>query len=586
MSKIENILQDYANGKKNCFKFYGFVSPEETDEQYRWAKECGYTHLHFFYYSRGQERLEKALDLAQKYGLKIIWTGEDFIKEERPYAFHPALDGVYVDEPLSIGDLEKLSQELKPFQKKYPGKQFYVNLVGMYGQSWEIYSSYFKEHFLPYANQRFVSSDGYPLREGSGGKTTFTSILESIREIGQLAAETDSEMYYYVQTISMHGDSWGTNAARRPSTEDIRFLHYIILSCGATGFAHFCYRSPDRRATGGEFLEEDYACIHWDGSRTPIWYSAQEVISEFKKFENIVLKFKWKGIMPVRGALASKCNDNFDDLTRYTQSHSYIKEVNAEQDLLIGCFEDAQGNVGFTLVNFCDPYYKKENSVRLVLDTDEPIAIIKDGETKTVSLESGVHSAVLAPGEGQFLIIPKQKETKLVEYIKEVPVPAYLIPPKSHCWKEDFKFGNQVDTYNVYGSGNSHFEFMESGYPEGGSGRVLRLYTSTKTDKDWSSYKFKLPDILVEKNKKLVFKMYFTASAFIAYASCDHMNSQYSKHGVPTLERYGRWTWFEVPLKDLCPENMSVLSEVGLCIGAGVPYGTTAYIDEILVCDM
>ena len=39
MDRIENILKAYADGKQDAFKFYGFISPPETDEQYRWAKE-------------------------------------------------------------------------------------------------------------------------------------------------------------------------------------------------------------------------------------------------------------------------------------------------------------------------------------------------------------------------------------------------------------------------------------------------------------------------------------------------------------------------------------------------------------------
>lgn len=590
MSRIENILRGYESGKRDAFKFYGFVSPDVTDEQYRWAKECGYTHLQAFYQVHGDEKFEEALELAQKYGMKLVWIGMGFMDKDRPYATHPALDGVYVDEPLSVGDLEVLVEEMKVFQEKYPDKYFYVNLVGMTGRSWEIYSKYFKENFLSQVNYPVASSDGYALREPDvNGENTFTSILENIREIGELAADTNSEMYYFIQTMSIHGDSWHNHPARHPSTEDIRFQHYMVLSCGATGFAHFCYKTPDRRSNGeGEFLQEDYACVETDGTRTPIWYSTKEVVSEFKRFENIALKFKWKGILPVYGALVEKRSQNFEDLTKYVRAHSYIKEVEAQQDLLIGCFEDKDGNVGFTLVNFCDPYHKKENPIYLKLDANTSIALIKNGEVEIIELVDGVYSAVLQPGEGQFLIIPKDKEAKVETYEKEIPTPAYLTPPEGYCWKEDFsaEIGHFVDTYNIYGSGNSHFEFMESGYPEGGNGRVVRLYSSTKKDKDWSTFRIKLPNIPNDANKKLVFRMYFCSGAFVIYASCDHMNPNYNKVGTGVLERVGEWTWFEVPIKGLAHPDVPFISEVTICIGNGVPFGTSAYIDEIWLCDM
>lgn len=586
MSRIDDILKSYAEGSQDAFKFYGFISPAETDEQYRWASECGYTHMQLFYAPYGPERVEKALNLAEKYGLKIVWLGENFVCEDRPYWNHPCFDGIYVDEPLSIGDLEKLSKELTVFQEQYPGKRFYVNTVRTRGRSWEIYSAYLKENFLKKAKEKFVSGDIYPLREPDANGMTMVSFLEDIRNIGQLAAESGSEMYFFVQTIAMHGAGW-QHPARRPSVEDIRFLHYAIASCGARGFAHFCYMSPGRPPyEKGEFMEQDYACIHPEGYRTEIWYSVQQVIAEFKKFENIFLKFKWKGIMPVYGTKAEVPSENFKDLSKLISTHSYIKEVSAEQDLLIGCFEDGDGNVGYTLLNFSDPYQKKENPIYLRLDTDEQIAVVNNGETETVTLTDGCYTTTLAPGEGQFLIIPKQKTAELTVSEKEKSIPAYLIPPESYRWKEEFKLGNNVDTYNVYGSGNSHFEFMEEGYPEGGSGRVVRCYTTTCKDKDWSSYKIMLPDIPYDESKKLVFKMYFTAGAFTVNISCDYMVNSNPMVTTQTLERYGQWTWVDVPLESIAYEGMEILKQVTMCIGSGIPYGTTAYLDEILLCDL
>lgn len=586
MDRIENILKAYADGKQDAFKFYGFISPPETDEQYRWAKECGYTHLELFYAPHRDGRMEKALELAEKNGLKIVWLGENFVSQPRPYADHPAFDGIYVDEPLSIGDLEKLSKELDEYLEKYPEKEFYVNFARMNGRSWDVYSGYFKDHFLSKVKTKTVSGDIYPLREPNKNGETMVPFLDYIRRIGKLAVESGSEMYFFVQTMAIHGHNWG-HPARRPSWEDIRFLHYVILSCGAQGFQHFCYMSPGGPPYTGEFTQEDYACIHPETlERTEIWYSVQKVIAEFKKFQNIALKFHWKGIMPVYGNQAESPCENFNEIGEYVQAHSYIQSITAQQDLLIGCFEDDDGNVGFTLVNFCDPYLKQQNSVSIEFNFTEPIAVIKDGEVTTVAIENGVYTTVLAPGEGQYLILPKQGEAKLQIVQKEELTPVYLLPPEKVCWKEEFVRGNQVDTYNVYGGGNSHFEFMESGYPEGGSGRVVRLYTSTNREKDWATYKFHLPNIPYDENKKLVFKMYFNASAFSASVSCDHMEKAYPSAEINTLERYGSWTWFDVPLKALQHGDLTALSEVTMCIGNGIPYGTVAYLDEILLCDI
>ncbi len=588
MKKIEDILQVYEQGPKDAFKFFAFWSPPITDEQYGWVKECGYTHLLIdqkYDALFGTEKMGQAVALAEKHGLKAILSGENFVECDHPYADIPAFDGAYVDEPLTLGDLEKLSNELVVFQEKHPGKCFYINLVSLKDRSWDTYSEYFKSRFLSSAVRKTVSGDTYPLREPDKDGVTMVPFLDYIRRVGKVAAETDSELYFFIQTIAMHGANWA-HPARRPSTEDIRFLSYVILACGAKGFQHFCYMSPGLPPYTGEFKEEDYACIHPDGYRTELWYSAQEVIAEFKKFENIFLKFQWKGIIPIYGEQAEKKSENFQEINEYISNHSDIASVSASQDLLIGCFEDQDGNTGLVILNFCDPYQKKENHIALKLNTNEKIAVIRNGETAMVSLNDGCFDAVLAPGEGQFLIIPTCEPASYCVTQIEKPVPTYLIPPEHYHWKEDYRLGNYLDTYNIYGAGNSHFEYMESGYPEGGSGRVVRFYSSTHKEKDWSTYRFRLPDIPYDTNKKLVFKMFFTECTFSVSVSCDHMVNEYRAFRVHILERVGTWTWFEVPLKEIGYDGLEKLGSVTMCIGDGIPYGTTAYLDEILLCDL
>ena len=162
----------------------------------------------FHFWNRSQEeenaRIQKSLDLAQKEGFKIVWVGENFVSEDRPYADHKAFDGIYVDEPLSIGDLEKLTNELEVFQEKYPAKNFYVNFAVMFGRSWDIYAGYFKDTFLKKATTRTVSGDTYPLREPDEKGRTMTPFLDYIRRVGKTAIESDSEMYFFVCKIIHH----------------------------------------------------------------------------------------------------------------------------------------------------------------------------------------------------------------------------------------------------------------------------------------------------------------------------------------------------------------------------------------------
>ena len=213
--------------------------------------------------------------------------------------------------------------------------------------------------------------------------------------------------------------------------------------------------------------------------------------------------------------------------------------------------------------------------------------MVKNGEKRVAHITNGVYKTQLSPGEGEFIIIPKADKVEVTTVERGKEIPLWKIAPSSYEWKEDFSTDkNCIETYNVYGSGNSHFEFVTSGYPEGGSGNVIRLSTTTSIDKDWSTYKFKFPPVQYDPNKKFVFKMFFNICTFTCNVGIDNMVLEYPVVRANTLARVGEWSYFEVNLKDIWHAGIKEIDQLTMCIGNGIPYGTFAYIDEIYLCEV
>jgi hypothetical protein len=657
--------KETAQEQGKTFKFFAYWSPPITEVHYRAVKACGYTHLYIdgkFGAELGTATLVKAVKLCGKVGLKAIIQGGqvtaeglEFDKDSNDYSGIAAFDGVNSDEPLTAGDLEMLSVSLDRFKAKYPDRNFYVNMVGMSGEAWEIYSEKYKTLITDKQIHRHVSGDTYPLSvKANGIDSGWLSYLECI---AAFAADTKSELYFFLQTMSMGGNI----NARRPSLEDIRYNSYVILAFGAKGLQNFCYTAPGLPPYSGEFRHTDYACLTdaEDGyKKTEIYDYAQAVIAELKGFENEFLSFEWQGIMTVDGAHSKEKNINFD-LESTLKEHGRIESITATEDLLVGCFNDGNRDA-VLLVNFRDPRDKQQNRVTLTFKDATGATVYRGGKVAAEQITNSVWNAELAPGEGIFIVLPATEQTtdsksrsrstqkdiapKLVfvdsngkltfkksantkkctlyvngisvcEAKNRTDVSAYFnngwntysvscggaMSKEKRFFKiaadksnvsvyEDFSdfsdiFKRYPDTYNIFGTGRAHVELITSGYPAGGNGTVLRLRTDMKKDKDWSAFQILTKPLEDGRDRTLILDVYFMPCAFNVSFRYDAFNPDCPSYNVSCTDKTGGWRQVVIPLCKVWPEHMTRLDRLYMTTGAGVPFGTIAYINSYCISE-
>jgi hypothetical protein len=371
----------------------------------------------------GSQRLKDALTQLNELGMKgYIYGAEKWTNDKNDYADNPGFAGYFSDEPArdshrpddaAVTHLSDLVAPAQAFYEKYPDKLFHVNLfpraANVSGNTPAEYDEYIQSYIdsvmslAPSAGQKMICVDSYPLRYAASTNTAdiATGWLLTIEAVAVAARDSGADFSSYIATMSIHGGQ-----TRRPAEDDIRFQAYVNLAYGAVGISAFCYMSPGGPPYAGEFKQEDYAMIGEKGQRTEIYYDAQKVFLEIGNFGHVLRKFDWSGVIPVFGEDEEYygANMNFINTRHSMEAHPRIASVKTEYDALIGAFADKNGNDGFMLVNFADPFYDTSNRVSIDFNGADYAVVYKGGERKIVSLKNGVYSVILAPGEGQFVI--------------------------------------------------------------------------------------------------------------------------------------------------------------------------------------
>jgi hypothetical protein len=552
----------------------------------------------------GSERLLEAVRLCDKLGIKAIVQGGGvnngglaFDADSNDYSVFPNFDGVMSDEPLTVGELEALHGSLLRFKEKYPDRNFYVNAVGMPGEAWDIYIAKYKELLLDHMPRKHLSGDMYPLLRGGMGVEA--GYLQYLQRVSDTARGNGAEFSFFLQTMSITGIA---HRPRRPSKEDIRFCSYVIMAYGARGLQHFCYAAPGGPPYTGEFGKEDYACLT-DGAdgyrKTEIYGYARDVMSELKKFEHIFLDFRAapEGVMTVSGANAEGSNPNFTESSRAV-THGRIKSVTTGEDAIIGCFRNEKGLDAFMAVNFCDPARKRACKTAIRFNAAAEAIEVKDGVPKAIALKNGEYTADLQPGEGRFIILPAAPAPRSAAAAPAKPAAPPLKAaeeriaadsPNVELYEDFSDFSDPLkrypETYNIWGTGRAGAELTASGYPDGLSGRVLRLFTDIAAGHDWSAYQILAKPVQYADTKSVVINIYCTSAAFSLSFSCDPLNRNYPQKSFAALPLTNRLAQIRVPFKEIRYEGMTLLDRLYVATGAGVPFGTVAYIDSYCIVD-
>lgn len=398
----------YADGSTN----ENFITPEK----YKEIKECGLEFVEAHAEKGLTGDMENALDSAAAAGIgyminygfinyendsvdsiKKIW--DKILKHEGCYGIFvrdepPALEynrlGVVFDKFSQITD-RFVEINLLPYDPSVNYNNSTADSSLNYGLA--AYDRYV-EGFCENVNSDYISVDIYPLFEndlGGGAKayTLYEYWLLNMETLMNIAVKHNRSHWECLQGQKVHPFS------KKPDYNDIRLQVYASMAYGASAFQYYCYWTPE---------EVERPClIDKKGERTSIWYAAQKINLEVKKFGNVFTHFAsgWKGVIPLGDCVQFRCLRT--PLWRYQR----IKNLSFEKEALIGVFNDGQGRDAFMVTNFTVPGEKINNSVTLTFrDATSAICYIQ-GEKKIKPLDGGTLELNLGPGEGVFVIPEK-----------------------------------------------------------------------------------------------------------------------------------------------------------------------------------
>ena len=376
-----------------------------NDDTYKAVADSGINCIYALYEGADANAV-KALELAEKYKIKYLvrdWSlggipEEDFdlIPEMiKKYEQYPAFMGhLGYDEP-GAAKFDHLAKLRAAYNQTLPDKLFYVNLFPTYSslaqRDGRDYETYVKE-YIEKVKPTVLSYDHYPLLKNVDGTSVTEDYLLNLEIISKAAREADIPFWNFLQTM----DFGLVN--RAPNYDDLRWQAYTTLAFGGKGIQHFCYWTP----TEGGSESFGTAMIDRQGNKTPVYDAASKLNHELLKFDHIYLSYDSVGQMvwPKEGA----------------PLHTYMKDPlkefapikNVEGDaILMGCFEDKDGNQAIMVVNMSDPGEKKTAKTTISFNGARELNVYTGGEKERVKLKGGKAEIELGVGEGKFIQILK-----------------------------------------------------------------------------------------------------------------------------------------------------------------------------------
>ena len=367
--------------------------------------------------------LIKALEVCEQVGLNaliMINNAADATPETAvsfldvatvDYTQYPAFKGVYAgDEP----DLEMAKWHAADLER-WENSQYkdYIYLVNTCVRLTDNLPSnewvqLYWDNFLSKSDDNYLVFDKYPLYAKIGDK-----VLPYLREnwlshldaYSNLAKEQDCKYITYIQTYTEKDGS----ARDMVSVRDARFQVAMSLAYGSQGFACFTYINMSQFGP---------SMVTGNGQKLDKYYYVQQAFNEIRSFEDVYFAFDWQGVMPVLGpnrgtdrGYGEQPEEHITTLVHTLDEIDRIDNVKTDYDLFIGAFEDKDGNDGFLITSYTDPYYLKNNNIEIDFNSASRALIYYNGYLLTndeagscYNLDDGVLKFNLEAGDYIFVI--------------------------------------------------------------------------------------------------------------------------------------------------------------------------------------
>jgi hypothetical protein len=252
-------------------------------ERFLEAKEAGIT-LSLFEYSNA-DNVQKALNLAQKVGIKVLIACPELEKETEKtvnkFKDHPANGGYFLkDEPFE-SNIPHLSNLAKKIEALDSTRFCYINLFPHHAQTHNIlYKSYevFVQKFVNEIPLKILSFDHYPIL----GNYISPYWYQNLEIIDEVARNAKIPFWAFALT-SAH---WGYPI---PTIDHLRLQVYSNLAYGAKGIQYFTYWIPKNTIYNS-------APIDRSGNKTNEYYILKEMNNEINNLSYIYQTSKVKKV--------------------------------------------------------------------------------------------------------------------------------------------------------------------------------------------------------------------------------------------------------------------------------------------------
>jgi hypothetical protein len=195
----------------------------------------------------------------------------------------------------------------------------------------------------------------------------------------------------------------------------------MLIGFGCDHFAYYTYTSESGNSSGGASINGS-AFITLQGEPTEIYYYAQDVMSDVKQFQNVVLNYEWQGSKFYASKVASFDNTPYftsrvetlsNTAIEWDNSHEFklLKELTLDNDIAFvsELYDDKNDLYMYMVQNCIDPRFGK------VGDTSETVSVTFDSSYKYVAefdcgkltyktLNNGVYQKTLSAGYSVYLI--------------------------------------------------------------------------------------------------------------------------------------------------------------------------------------
>lgn len=312
-----------------------------------------------------------------------------------PYKEYESFAGFMIADEPGANKFKSLGKACEIMKKAEPDVLFYVNLFPVIANGNQLntasYTEYLDQYIQSFDNG-FISYDHYPLLN-NGLIDSFLGNMEMLQTAVQKEGE-GREIWTFLQCIQ-----YGGNHRALQGERDTNFQVNSSLAFGISGVEWFCFWSPpgfDGATTFGDGM------FSRDGYKTANYDYVKAANLNAHAIYDVMSHFDWKGVM------YKSVHDKYGNLSFLWDSvlerHDVLTKIESDDDLLVGVFEDKDGNDGFMAVNVTDPQENVTERIKLTFTGKTKAMVVINGEVSYKALNNGKLIMDLKSGEGAFVI--------------------------------------------------------------------------------------------------------------------------------------------------------------------------------------